>query len=141
MGQGATIMVKRHFADPRSPRCNCTGAWVSCRRHLCRRHRVTISAPVNEFPVAQTNSLFRSEQGKRLQALPQLSLPSAGWLPSATRVAGPFWLLGRVVLIYALARTVLIFATARWQQNSARWLYSALVVLDVALEASALLPP
>jgi len=45
-----------------------------------------------------------------------------------------------IVLIYTLVRMVLT-ATAVGQQSWARWLYSALVVLDVALEASALLPP
>lgn len=51
----------------------------------------------------------------------------------------PQWqALAPVVLIYVLGRAVLIFATARRQQNWARWLYGALVVLDVVI---ALLPP
>jgi len=45
------------------------------------------------------------------------------------------------VLIYAVGKWVLIFATAVGQQNWARWLYSALVVLDVAIVVIALVPP
>jgi peptidoglycan/LPS O-acetylase OafA/YrhL len=43
-----------------------------------------------------------------------------------------------VLLIYVLGRVVLIFAAARRQQNWARWLYGAFVVLDVVI---VLLPP
>jgi hypothetical protein len=52
----------------------------------------------------------------------------------------PEWqLVAPFVLIYVLVRTVLIFATARRRQNWAKWLYSALVVLDVVTALLAVL--
>jgi len=46
-----------------------------------------------------------------------------------------------VLLIYALVRTALIFATARRRQNWAKWIYSALVVLNVVIALFVLMPP
>src|SRR5262245_32856659 len=54
----------------------------------------------------------------------------------------PQWqALAPIVLTYVLARTVLIFAIARRQQNWAKWLYSALVVLDVVMVLVIVLSP
>jgi hypothetical protein len=51
----------------------------------------------------------------------------------------PQWqILAPVVLAYLLGKAALIFATARRRQNWARWLYSILLTIDIAI---VLLPP